>query len=334
MSSAARIRRQLQSWICPVTEPTPEGAKPGLFVRVLRDPLVHFVLGGGVLFAAWTAFSPQSAPPADPMRIEITDDDLRQIALVWLSQGRPLPSPDQMRDLAQQEATQRILVREAMALGLDRDDEIIARRLAQKMDFLLADLATLDEPAEEELRAWYDGNLDLFAIPPRVSFRHLYFAQDARGPDGARADAEALLPTLAGTGPDDPGLRGLADRFMFRDYYGGKSPVDVAKEFGPGFAEAIFTLKAGAWSGPIRSGYGWHLVWVDALEPGHAADFEIIRETVRSAWLDQRYREIRDRAYAEMLSRYTIVVPDTETVDFRPAERFARQTPVQSSVSR
>jgi peptidyl-prolyl cis-trans isomerase C len=317
-----------------VTKSMRNGTRVGLLARAMRDPLVHFVLGGGVLFVAWSAFSPPSMPPTDPMRIEITDDDLRQIALVWLSQGRPLPSPDQMRELAQQEATQRILVREAVALGLDQDDEIIARRLAQKMDFLLADLAKLDEPTEDELRAWYGENLDLFAMPPRVSFRHLYFAQDARGLDGARADAEALLPTLAGMGPDDAGLRKLADRFMFRDYYGGKSPVDVAKEFGPGFAEAIFTFKEGVWSGPIRSGYGWHLVRVDALEPGHAADFDSIRDTVRSAWLDQRYREIRDRAYDEMVSRYTIIVPDPETVDFRPAERFANQTPMRSSVSR
>ena len=135
------------------------------------------------------------------MRIEITEDDLRQIALVWLSQGRPLPSPDQMRELAQQEATQRVLVREAMSLGLDQDDEIIARRLAQKMDFLLADLATLDEPTEEELRAWYAENEDLFAGRPGSASATSISPRTAHGPDGARVAAAEARADAGGGHP-------------------------------------------------------------------------------------------------------------------------------------
>ena len=293
-------------------------ARSGFMVRALRDPLTHFAIGGALLFAAWSTFSPQAAPAADPMRIEITGDDLRQMALVWLSQGRPMPSSEQIRELARQEATQRVLMQEAMSLGLDQGDEIIARRLAQKMDFLLADLAALEEPTEDELRAWYDENAARFALPPRASFRHLYFAQDARGVDGARDDAAALLPAVAGIDPDDPRLPEMADRFMFRDYYGGRAPDEIAKEFGPGFADQLFEQTPGQWAGPIRSGYGWHLVWIDTLEPSRPAEFITIADSVRAAWLDERYDEIRARAYDEMLSRYTIVITDPETVDLAP----------------
>ncbi|HML93040.1 MAG TPA: peptidylprolyl isomerase [Methyloceanibacter sp.] len=285
------------------------------------------MIAGAVLFAAYSVLMPErAAPPPDPMRIELTEDDLRQIALVWLAQGRATPSPEQMRRLAKQEAIQRILAREAVALGLDQDDEIISRRLAQKMDFLLADLSAMEEPSEAELKSWYAQNQDRFAMPPRASFRHLYFAQDKRGLDGARAEAEKLLPTLAGTGPNDPQLSSLADRFMFRDYYGGRSPVEIGKEFGPDFADKLFVLKTGQWQGPIRSGYGWHLVWIDTLEPGHAADFDTIKDAVRSAWFDERHQEIRDRAYEEMLSRYTIVMPDPGTIDYTPVRSSAQAT--------
>lgn len=287
-----------------------------------------------MLFVLWAGLAPQAAPSADPMRIEITEADMRQIALVWLSQGRDLPSPDQMRKLAHQEATQRVLVREALALGLDQDDEIIARRLAQKMDFLLADLATLAEPSRSELHTWFERNLDRFAMPPRVSFRHLYFSQDKRGLDGARADAQDLLPTLAGVSPDDPRLPALADRFMFLDYYGGKTPLEVSKAFGPAFADALFALSPGGWLGPLRSGYGWHLVYIDTLAPPHTADFETIRPAIRSAWLDERYREIRDRAYAEMLSRYTIVLPDPEAIDLALSRRSAQLTSGEAAQTR
>ncbi len=301
------------------TEPAERALSGGssLVRRVVKEPLVQFLFAGGLLFAVYWAVSPQDfAPPADPSRVEMTDDDMRQIALVWLAQGRSIPDPKRMRELAKQEAVQRILVREAMALGLDQDDEIIERRLAQKMDFLLVDLAELDEPSEAELRAWYAKDTERFAMPPRVSFRHLYFSQDERGLDGARADAEALLPSLARTAVDDPGPSARADRFMFRDYYGGRSPAEIAKEFGPAFADELFKLTPGRWQGPIRSGYGWHLVWIDTLEPARAADFDTIADAVRSAWLDERYREIRDRAYDEMLSRYTIAISDPATIDF------------------
>ena len=97
---------------------------------------------------------------------------------------------------------------------------------------------------------------------------------------------------------------------------GKRSPAEIAKEFGPAFAEGLFKLAAGQWQGPIRSGYGWHLVWIDTLEPARAADFETIADTVRTARLDERYREIRERAYDEMLARYTIVIPDPEAIDF------------------
>ncbi|MHA7777220.1 peptidyl-prolyl cis-trans isomerase [Roseibium sp. M-1] len=296
-----------------------------LLAKAAREPLVHFVLGGTILFGVWFSFADHPTNEiADEMRIEITEGDMRQIGIVMLSQGRQLPNAEQMRELAKQEAIQRILVQEAISLGLDQHDEIIERRLAQKMDFLLTDLATLTEPDTEGLKTWYAAHKDLFALPPRASFRHLYFSQDERGLDNAKAAAASLLPTLEGVKPDDPGIKAKADRFMFRDYYGGRTPDEIAREFGPGFVEALFELEPGYWHGPVRSGYGWHLVWVDTIEPGGTALFETVEEDVRAAWLQERYSEIRDRAYEEMLSRYEIVIPDPASVDYTSATTASR----------
>jgi hypothetical protein len=290
--------------------------------RLARDPLLHFLVAGGLLFGAYARFAPEAAPQADPARIELTADDMRQLALVQLAQGRPLPDAAQLRALAEQEAMQRILAREATALGLDREDEIIERRLAQKMDFLLADLAELGEPTREDLAAWYAANAARFTLPPRASFRHLYFSPDARGDAGARAAAAALLPEVADRPIDAPDLAGRADRFMFQDFYGGRTPEEVAKEFGPGFATGLFALAPGAWSGPLRSGYGWHLVRIDVLEPARVPGLEEIEADARAVWTDERYREIRRRAEEEMRGRYTIVIP---TLD--PAELVSLGAP-------
>jgi peptidyl-prolyl cis-trans isomerase C len=200
-----------------------------------------------------------------------------------------------------------------VALGLDRDDEIIKRRLAQKMDFLAADIAALQDPGDAELRAWYMQNSDRFALPPHASFRHLYFSFDR---PGARDRAAGILDKISSKPADAPEVAKVADPFMFQDYYAEQAPDQIAKEFGPGFAKAVFQLKPGAWQGPIQSGYGWHLVFVDAIEPGRVPTFEEVEPDVKSAWLDQKQREIKRIAFEAMRARYTVFVPPIESVDF------------------
>jgi hypothetical protein len=282
--------------------------------RLLGEPLLHFLILGIVLFGAFAILRDPAETVDQSSRIELTADDLRQLAVMWLAQGRPLPSPDEMRQLVDQKVTEEILAREAISLGLDRDDQIIKRRLAQKMDFLLADLAALEPPTAGELAAWYAANGERFALPPHASFRHLYFSFDRHGERTREAAADALT-RVVGLPPDTPELASIADPFMFRNYYGDATPEQMAKEFGPAFAAALFELKPGSWQGPIQSGYGWHLVWVDSNEPGRVPDLAEVEPDVRATWFDDRYLEIKDRAFAEMRSRYEIVVPPIEDVD-------------------
>jgi peptidyl-prolyl cis-trans isomerase C len=281
--------------------------------RWLREPLLHFLFAGALIFAIYQLLNPTANRTDRTNQIALTKDDLRQLAVQWLAQGRPLPTADQMHALIEQRVSEEILSREAVALGLDRDDEIIKRRLAQKMDFLAADIAALQDPGDAELRAWYTQNSDRFALPPRASFRHLYFSFDR---PGARDRAAGILDKISGKPADTPEVATVADPFMFQDYYAERAPDQIAKEFGPGFAKAVFQLKPGAWQGPIQSGYGWHLVFVDAIEPGRVPLFEEVEPDVKSAWLDQKQSEIKRIAFEAMRARYTVVVPPIESVDF------------------
>ena len=287
----------------------------GLAARLLRDPLLHFVVAGGLLFAAWSAFAPEAQQVADPMRIELTRDEMKQIALAQMAQGLPLPDPAELNALGEQRAMQRILAREAVAFGLDRDDEIIERRLAQKMDFLLADLSALTPPSHDALAAWYATQADRFTQPPRVSFRHLYFSPDGRGDAAARTAAAAALPEVARLPIDAAAPAGVGDRFMFQDFYGGRTPEEIGKAFGPDFAAALLTFPPGAWAGPVRSGFGWHLVRIDTVEPARVPALDEIEADVRAAWTQERYAEIRKRAEDEMRARYTVVIPDLDPAD-------------------
>jgi peptidyl-prolyl cis-trans isomerase C len=284
--------------------------------RLLSEPLLHFLIVGAVLFGVYHIANNDPQAAVDTQKIELTQNDVRQLAVTWLAQGRPQLTPDELRSLMDQKVTEEILFREAIALGLDRDDEIIKRRLAQKMDFLAADLAAMNEPSNAELKEWFSKNSDRFALPAHMNFRHLYFSPDKRG-NGAHDAAAAALALIAGKPADSAEVASVADPFMFKNYYGDSTPELLAKEFGPEFATGLFKLRPGSWQGPVQSGYGWHLVWIDSIEPGRVPAFEEVEPDVKSAWIDDRYREVKRVALEEMRSRYTVVVPSLDSIDLQ-----------------
>lgn len=279
------------------------------FRQWLREPLLHFLLIGAVLFVAYRALHPAPLADASSSRIELTQDDLLQMSVAWLAQGRPAPTSEQMRNLVEQRVREEILYREAIALGLDKGDTIVRRRLAQKMEFLAEDVSAIPEPSPEEIKSWFDGNKPRFALAPRVSFRHLYFSVDGRGARAGEA-AAAALQTVSGKPGDWPGAAALADPFMFQDYYGDRSFDDVAKLFGPDFARAVSTLAPGSWRGPIESGYGWHLVFVDSTTPSRVPAFEEIESEVKSDWVAERRLHAKQKGYEAMRARYQVVLPE------------------------
>jgi peptidyl-prolyl cis-trans isomerase C len=276
--------------------------------RWLGEPLVHFVLIGTILFLGYQALHPGLEAGAPSTRIELTEDDLRQMSMAWLAQGRPAPTPEQMRGLVEFRVREEILFREAFALGLDKGDTIVKRRLAQKMEFLFEDVSALRQPTRDELQTWFERNSVRFALPARASFRHLYFSPDRRGAR-AREDAARALEQLRGEPASAQEGAGLADPFMFQDHYPDRSFEQMVKLFGPRFAETLLQQQPGSWQGPIESGYGWHLVWVDSITRSRVPAFEEVEAEVGTEWLADQRAETRRLAYEAMRARYQVVLP-------------------------
>ncbi len=277
--------------------------------RVLREPLVHFLLIGAVLFGLYGLAPPGQRTAAAPSKeIRLSDGEIAQLTQLFQSQWRRLPTPQELQRMVENKVQQEILYREALAMGLDRDDEIVKRRMAQKMQFLAEDLAAAREPTTDELRSWFEKNSARFAQPSRLSFRHLYFAPDRRGAR-ARDDAQQALAKLAGQPVDTPIASSLADPFMFQDYYRDRAPDFLGKEFGPPFALAVAQLAPGSWQGPIESGFGWHLVFVDTVIPGRIPAFEEVEANVRSTWLGEQKALAWETSYKQMRASYTVLLP-------------------------
>lgn len=283
--------------------------------RWVREPLLHFLLIGLALFGIYENVN-RGHGVVDPSRqIFVSLDDLRTMDMYFESQWHRPPTAQEFQAMVEDKVKEEVLYREGLAMGLDKDDVIVKRRMAQKMQFLAEDVAAAHEPSREELKAWFDKNRDKFALPSRYSFRHLYFSPDKRGKN-ARRDAVTALAKISGQPENSAAAVSTGDSFMFQDYYGDRTPSAIAKEFGPKFAVALEKLRPGSWQGPLESGYGWHLVFVDMVTSGRIPAFEEIEPEVRTAWLGEQKAEAWQKTYAEIRAKYTVMLPapPSETV--------------------
>ncbi len=291
-----------------------------LLKRWLREPLVHFLLIGLTVFAVYAYMHRGRGGVESSRQIVLSLDELQQMDTYFVSQWHRQPTPAEFQAMVEDNVREKVLYREALAMGLDKDDTIVERRMAQKMQFLAEDVAAAHEPSTAELKAWFDKNTSKFALPSRYSFRHLYFS--IRQARNKRSDRRAkALNQIAGQPEDSKLAASLADQFMFQDYYGDRAPEALAKEFGPQFVVALEKLKPGSWQGPIESGYGWHLVYVDTVIPGRIPAMEEIESDVKTAWLGEQKATAWQKAYAEMRAKYIVLLPG-------PSDKEDTQTPV------
>jgi len=287
--------------------------------RILREPLVHFLLLGMGLLVLYGIFGREEEARDD--RIVVSAAQIERLAALWERQWRRPPTERELTGLIESHIREEVLFREALAIGLDRDDTVIRRRLAQKIDFLAQDLALQGAPPEEELRKFYAENSDKFSQPGRISFSHVYVNRDRRGAE-SETDAKQILTSLrAGADPRQQG-----DRFMLQGHYSLRSPAEVARELGTAFATAVFELPVGDWHGPIESGYGLHLVRVEEREEAYLPEFATVRDKVEMEYTSVKRREVNETFYAKLREGYEIVIEQPA-----PEQKAAKGSPNPTS---
>ena len=220
-----------------------------------------------------------------------------------------------MDGLIQAYVREDILYRQAVAMGLNKDDPITRRCMAQKLEFLTRDIAGLQEPEEGELEQYFEESRDQYKAPDLMTFSHVFLDPDVRG-DATLDDAALLLAELQAAGPPDSTVSDLGDRFMLQNYYPQKTELDIRKLFGTGFSEAVMKLEVGQWHGPVLSGYGTHLVYVYALKQVPLPLLEDVRDVVLQNWQMDQQENFNEQFFDSLKSRYDIVIDDL------PADRL------------
>jgi len=273
-------------------------------MRLLKEPLLHFLVLGAVLFAGHAAFAPGEGPGPAAQVIRITAADADWLKEMWTRQWRRPPTDEELAGLVADQLKEEVLAREARSLELDVGDTVVRRRLAQKMAFMLDDTVRVAQPTEADLHAFYDAHPELARTKPRVSFAQIFFRRD-QGDGRARATLASLSenPSI----PPTVAAQDQGDRLLLGDTFSDQDEQNLTELFGAPFAKAILALPPGRWSGPIESGYGLHLVKVTQTSPPQVLPFAEVRQRLAEEWNRDRQQASKARLTEELMLKYRLV---------------------------
>jgi hypothetical protein len=279
---------------------------------LLREPLVHFLLLGAALFGLDAWLRP-SAATAGASEIVVSETRIRNLAQNFARTWQRPPTREELNGLVESFVREEVMVREALALGLDRDDAIIRRRLQQKLEFVSEEAVAFARPTDEELSTFLQAHPEAFHREPRATFVQIYL-DPGKHAGSLEADARRLIERLNRSG-SPPDLAKLGDSLMLLEgRYENASRADLARLFGSEFADALLKQPAGEWVGPITSGYGAHLVRVESVTPGGTPALEEVRPALEREWANAKRQELSRAFYAKLRAKYAIKVKLPEAV--------------------
>ena len=279
--------------------------------RILKEPLFHFLLLGAGLFIAYSLMSKPGRSSA-PGTIVVTVGHVEHLAAGFAKTWQRPPTHEELKGLVDDWVREEIAAREAIAMGLDKNDTVIRRRLRQKLEFVSDDIAAQTEPTDADLNAYLQAHPDSFHVEPRFTFNQVYLNPARHGTNLVR-DTAQLLAQLQQAGGQTDGAA-LGDSFLLENKFTAVPADEVAKQFGADFAAALGGVKPGQWQGPIESGYGVHLVLVSQRTEGRQPALADVRDAVRREWANARRLEANAKFYAALLKRYTVTIEGLEPV--------------------
>ncbi len=282
-------------------------------MKFFREPLVHFLIIGVALFAVYALWGQQETEEQG-RTIDISAGEINWLTDAWEKRWLRPPTDEELTGLINQYLREMVLYREAVAMGLDKDDPVIRRRLGQKLEFLSQDLITPQPPTKEELRAYFNKHSDRYQQPDLITITQVFIDPDLRG-DKTLADAEAIKKQLQALKEVPQDTKSYGDSFMLQNYYPERSEAELAKLFGSRFAGSVFELESQEWHGPVLSGYGTHLVYVHNHRKADPPTFSDVEEQVRQEWDGDKREELNEQFVASVIARYDVTIEGVPIAD-------------------
>jgi len=271
--------------------------------NLLKEPLLHFLLIGGGLFFLYSFLNPNEEQIANNV-IKIEESDVDRLVKAYEQNWSAPPDKETLKSLLTEEIKSEVFYREALRMQLDHNDEIIRRRLKQKYEFLVKDLADSQQPNEAALKAFYEEKSELYKEPTKLSFSQIYFSPDKR--QQPLADAQGVLQQVLSQPAKELEPKQLSDNFHLQNYFADRDYNDVRQLFGQDFAKVIFSLEKEGWSSPIQSGYGIHLVNITTIQNELIKPYEVVKENVLADWKIAQQGLYNEQLYENLLQKYEV----------------------------
>jgi PPIC-type PPIASE domain len=272
--------------------------------KFIREPFIHFIFLGAAIFLVYHFLSARA--DNQPGKIVITQGEITSMVIGFSRTWQRPPTHEELEGLIRDRVREEVYSREAIAMGLDRDDPIIRRRLQQKLEFVTDDVAAVAEPTDAELADYLKTHAASFGDDRRLTFSQVYLDPSRRGEHLAQ-DASELLIRLRPQGLDVD-LSSLGDVFLLEHRFEAAPTTEIAKQFGEKFAAKLADTPIGQWFGPVESGYGTHVVFVEERTEERQPELAEVRDAVRREWTNARRLESNEKFFQKLLKQYEVVV--------------------------
>ena len=269
--------------------------------RILKEPLLHFLILGGLLFLAFELSGKAGDEVRGDEAIVVSEARIEQLASVFSKTWQRPPSQRELEGLVNDFILEEVYYRRAREMGIDQDDIVIRRRLRQKLEFFTDDAAGLMKPDDTELSSFLADNSDRFRRQSTYTFRQVYINPE-RHPDGLDEHLARLLASLAA------GEEVVGESSLLPGALQAVGEHEVDRTFGRGFAESLDALSLDQWEGPVESGLGVHLVRIEERVTGEVPPLSEVRDKVEAEWANERRLEMREQVNEKLRERYEIVV--------------------------
>lgn len=269
----------------------------------LKEPLLHFLVLGAIIFGVYTQLNPPG--PSDG-EIIVSQGQQRHLVTAFSRTWNRPPTPQEFAGIVQDWIREEIAYREGLEMGLDGNDTIIRRRLRQKLELLAEDIVSFAPPTSKDLEDYRAANESDYTLEPTYTLRQVYFSSDLRGEE-ARRDAEQAL-VLLDTDAGMVDFSQLGDPISLPGRVVSERASAIDGLFGQSFTAALSDIAPGKWSGPVPSGYGIHLVFIENFQPGRILTLEEAEQEIRRDWENTRRIETIDQLYDRLAEQYTITI--------------------------
>jgi hypothetical protein len=279
---------------------------------VLREPLTHFIGLALAIFLLYGVVNRSTEPETD--EIIVTSAKIEQLGSLFTKTWQRPPSAQELKGLIDDYVKEEIYNREALLLGLERDDTVIRRRLRQKMEFLADAEVDAMTPTDAELEVYLKANADQFRIEPMMSFEQIYLSPEKRG-DRIDADARDMLDQVRRNAQAD--LEKLGDQTLLPSMLPLASKAMINQTFGGTFFDELEKIPVNQWSGPVPSSYGLHLVRVTERREGRNPALSEVRDAVAREWSNAKRNALEGERMEALLKRYNVKIESMDKGEIR-----------------